>query len=342
MTDAMTKLAAGDLETELPGLGRRDEIGSMAGATDVFKSSMVEANKLRGEQVEREKAESIKRREDRLRMASSFEQSVGIIIDRVSSEASDLEQAANELTGRAAHTLSLADTVSSASGQAASSIQSVAAAAEEMTSTVDEIARQVRESADVAKLAVDEAGNADARMAVLSKTAGQIGDVVKLISAIAEQTNLLALNATIEAARAGEAGRGFAVVAQEVKALASQTAKATDEIGAQINAMAEATQGSVDAIRQINSVIGRISETSAIIASAVEEQGAATREIARNVQAAADGSGQVVAAIGEVNSGATETGSASQQVQASAGSLASQAAQLKQEVGLFLDSLRAA
>jgi methyl-accepting chemotaxis protein len=342
MTGAMTALAAGKLETALPGLGRKDEIGEMAGAAEVFKSNMIEAERLRAEQVEREQAQSRQRREDRNRMATGFQDTVGSIIDKVSSEAMGLEAAAATLTTTAQTTLGLAETVSTASGQAASNIQSVATAAEEMTSSVEEIARQVRESSDIAKLAVEEAGKADARIATLSRAAGQIGDVVKLISGIAEQTNLLALNATIEAARAGDAGRGFAVVAQEVKALAAQTGKATDEISDQISQMRGATEDTVDAIKQISAVIARMSETSSVIAAAVEEQGAATREIARNVQAAADGSGQVVGAIADVNSGATATGTASGQVLASAQALSGEAAQLKVEVERFLNSLRAA
>ena len=342
MTGAMTALAAGKLETALPGLGRKDEIGEMAGAAEIFKSNMIEAERLRSDQVEREQAQSRQRREDRNRMAAGFQDTVGSIIDKVSSEAAGLEAAASTLTTTAQTTLGLAETVSTASGQAASNIQSVATAAEEMTSSVDEIARQVQESSGIAKLAVEEAGKADARIATLSRAAAQIGDVVKLISGIAEQTNLLALNATIEAARAGEAGRGFAIVAQEVKALAAQTAKATDDISEQISQMLGATEGTVDAIKQIGAVIARMSETSAVIASAVEEQGAATREIARNVQMAADGSGQVVGAIADVNTGATATGSASGQVLASAQSLASGANQLKIEVERFLNLLRAA
>lgn len=342
MTGAMTALAAGNLQAALPGLGRKDEIGEMAGAAEIFKSNMIEAERLRAAQVEREQAQSRQRREDRNRMATGFQDTVGSIIDRVSSEAMGLEAAASTLTTTAQTTLGLAETVSAASGQAASNIQSVAAAADEMTSSVEEIARQVQESSGIAKLAVEEASKADARIATLSRAAAQIGDVVKLISGIAEQTNLLALNATIEAARAGEAGRGFAIVAQEVKALAAQTAKATDDISEQINQMLGATDGTVDAIKQIGAVIARMSETSAVIASAVEEQGAATREIARNVQMAADGSGEVVGAIADVNTGATATGSASGQVLASAQSLSSEANQLKLEVERFLDSLRVA
>lgn len=342
MTQAMSALAAGNFEAALPGLGRKDEIGEMAGAAEIFKSNMIEAERLRADQVEREQAQSRQRREDRNRMATGFQDTVGGIIDKVSSEANGLEAAAATLTTTAQTTLGLTETVSTASGQAASNIQSVATAAEEMTSSVEEIARQVRESSDIARLAVEEAGKADARIATLSRAAGQIGDVVKLISGIAEQTNLLALNATIEAARAGEAGRGFAVVAQEVKALAAQTGKATDEISEQISQMRGATDDTVDAIKQIGAVIARMSETSSVIAAAVEEQGAATREIARNVQAAADGSGQVVGAIADVNTGATATGSASGQVLASAQALSSEAAQLKLEVERFLNSLRAA
>ncbi|OQW58245.1 MAG: chemotaxis protein [Proteobacteria bacterium SG_bin9] len=342
MTGAMTSLAAGQLETALPGLGRKDEIGEMAGAAEIFKSNMIEANRLRADQIQQEQAQSRQRREDRNRMASGFQETVGSIIDKVSSEAGGLEAAAATLTTTAQTTLGLAETVSMASGQAASNIQSVATAADEMTASVEEIARQVRESSDIAKLAVEEAGRADTRIATLSRAAAQIGDVVKLISGIAEQTNLLALNATIEAARAGEAGRGFAIVAQEVKALAAQTGKATEEISEQISQMLGATEGTVSAIKQIGTVIARMSETSAVIASAVEEQGAATREIARNVQMAANGSNQVVAAIEDVNTGATATGSASGQVLASAQSLSSEANQLKLEVERFLNSLRAA
>jgi methyl-accepting chemotaxis protein len=232
--------------------------------------------------------------------------------------------------------------VSGASGEASSNIQSVAAATGEMTSSVEEIGRQVVHSRKIAQSAVEHARTTDARITALSQAAGRIGEVVQLITGIAEQTNLLALNATIEAARAGEAGRGFAVVAQEVKALAAQTAKATDEIGKQILGMQTATQESVDAIKEIGAVILQISDVSGVIAAAVEEQGAATREIARNVQMASDGAGRVGSAIADVHQGAADTGSASGQVLSSAQSLSNQASQLKLEVESFLASIRAA
>jgi methyl-accepting chemotaxis protein len=221
-------------------------------------------------------------------------------------------------------------------------VQSVASAAEELTSSVNEIARRVQESSAIAMDAVAQAERTDARIAELSVAANRIGDVVKLITAIAGQTNLLALNATIEAARAGEAGKGFAIVAQEVKALATQTAKATDEIGAQISTMQVATQDSVAAIKEIGGTIRRVSEIAAAIAAAVEEQGAATEEISRNVQQAAQGTSEVADNITQVNRGANETGSASSQVLGSAQALARESGQLRSEVERFVRTVRAA
>jgi methyl-accepting chemotaxis protein len=221
-------------------------------------------------------------------------------------------------------------------------VQSVASATEEMSATVNEISRQVQESARIASEAVCQASVTNDRVGELARAAARIGDVVELINSIAGQTNLLALNATIEAARAGEAGRGFAVVASEVKALAEQTAKATGEISAQIGGIQSATQESVTAIKGIGETIGRMSEISSTIASAVEEQGAATQEIARNVQHAAHGTQQVSCNITDVQRGASEAGTASSLVLSAARSLSGESSRLKTEVGKFLDSVRAA
>jgi methyl-accepting chemotaxis protein len=342
MTGALTKLASGDFSVALPGLDRRDEIGEMASAARIFKDNMIEAERLRAEQLADQRARSFQRRDERLRLASGFHDAVGSIVDKVSSEATELEAAASSLTRTAETTLELSGVVSGASGEASSSIRSVAAATGEMTSSVEEIGRQVVESRKIAQVAVQHAKTTDARITALSQAAERIGEVVKLITGIAEQTNLLALNATIEAARAGEAGRGFAIVAQEVKALAAQTAKATEEIGKQISGMQTATQESVEAIKQIGAVILQISDVSGMIAAAVDQQGGATREIARNVQMASDGAARVGSAIADVHQGAADTGSASGQVLSSAQSLSSQASQLKLEVDNFLASIRAA
>ena len=218
----------------------------------------------------------------------------------------------------------------------------VASAAEEMSASVTEISRQVHDSSRIAADAVKQAERTDVRINELLQAAGRIGDVVKLITAIAEQTNLLALNATIEAARAGEAGKGFAVVAQEVKQLASQTAKATDEIRVQISGMQSATQESVAAIKEIGETISRISQIATAVAAAVEEQGASTQEIARNIQEAAKGTAQVSGNITEVTRGASATGSASSQVLVSARSLSTESSQLKMKVAKFLATVRAA
>jgi methyl-accepting chemotaxis protein len=276
------------------------------------------------------------------RLAHDFESAVGEIINTVSSASNELEGSAGSLTKTAEMTQRLSATVASASDDASANVQSVASATEEMTSSVHEIGRHVTESAAIAEEAVQQAEQTDADISELSRTAERIGDVLKLITSIAEQTNLLALNATIEAARAGEAGRGFAVVASEVKALAAQTAKATDDIGQHILGIQTATQASVAAIKKIGGTIRRISEIGATIAAAVEEQHAATKEISRNAQEVAGGTARVASNISEVSRGASETGSASSQVLASARSLSSESHRLKLEVGKFLDTVRSA
>src|ERR1700737_4255595 len=264
------------------------------------------------------------------------------IITSLSAASGDLEKTARTLTDNADNTTRLASVVANASENASNNVQAVASATEELASSVREISSQVQESSRVALSAVKQADETDGRINALSQAASRIGDVIKLITSVAEQTNLLALNATIEAARAGDAGRGFAVVAQEVKALASQTAKATDEIGIQISGIQAATQDSVLAIKEISGTIGRVSEIAAAIAAAIEEQGAATQEISRNVQQAAIGSTQVATSIADVNRGAGETGSASSQVLASAQLLSNESLHLKAEVEKFLDAAKAA
>lgn len=342
MVDAMTRLARGELSIAVPGIGRKDEIGEMAGAVEVFRSNMTEAERLRAEQAEADTRRRAQRKADMKRLADDFEGAVGEIIETVSSAATELEASSNTLTRAAEHSNGLATSVASASEEASANVQSVSSASEEMTSSISEISRQVQESARVADVAVEQAQRTNARVGELTKAAGRIGDVVDLINTIAGQTNLLALNATIEAARAGEAGRGFAVVASEVKALAEQTAKATGEIGQHIGAIQTATQDSVGAIKEIGDTIARMSEISSTIAAAVEEQGAVTQEISRNIQHAAQGTSDVSANIGEVQRGAGETGAASAQVHSAAQSLSQESNRLKSEVARFLDSVRAA
>lgn len=342
MTSAMGKLAGGDTSTVIPGAGRIDELGEMAGAVQVFKENMIEADRLRAEQAQMEARASAQRKADMHRLAGQFEDAVGDIVKTLSSSSTELEAAARTLSRTAESTQELSSVVSAASEEASTNVQSVASATEEMSSSVTEISRQVQDAARIAAAAVEQAQRTNDRVNKLSQAATRIGDVVELINTIAGQTNLLALNATIEAARAGEAGRGFAVVASEVKALAEQTAKATGEIGHQIGDIQAATQDSVVAIKEISGTIGRISEISSAIASAVEEQGAATQEIARNIQQAAQGTDQVAANITEVKQGAAETGSASTQVLASAQMLSKDSARLHSEVEQFLTTVRAA
>jgi methyl-accepting chemotaxis protein len=338
---AMRQLARGNTTIFVPGGQRSDEIGAIAAAVQVFKDTIIEAERLRAEQIEVEKRGQAKRKADMHRLASEFEREVGNIVDTVSSASNELETAAVTLTRTAETTQSLSTTVAASSEEASANVKSVASAAEEFSGSVAEIGRQVLESRRIATEAVKQAETTNARMTELSRSATRIGDVVKLITSVADQTNLLALNATIEAARAGSAGKGFAVVAQEVKALAAQTSKATDEISAQIAAMQMATEGSVAAIKEIGDTINRISEIATTIASAVEEQNAATQEISRNVQQAATGTMQVASHITDVSCSANETGSASSQVLVSAQSLSKESSHLKQEVKRFLATIRA-
>jgi methyl-accepting chemotaxis protein len=342
MASAMTRLAGGDFKIVTPGLGRKDEIGEMADAVQVFKNNMIETEQLRAEQSETEQLQSQQRKADMNKIADGFESAVGEIIEAVSSASIELEASAGTLSSTAERAQEITTMVAAASEEASTNVQSVASATEELSSSVNEISRQVQESARVANEAVGQARATNDRVGQLSKAAARIGDVVELINSIASQTNLLALNATIEAARAGEAGRGFAVVASEVKALAEQTAKATGEIGQQVAGIQAATEESVGAIREISGTIERLSEISSTIAAAVEEQGATTQEISRNVQQAAQGTTQVSSNIADVQRGAGETGSASSQVLSAAQSLSNDSNRLKLEVGKFLDSVRAA
>jgi methyl-accepting chemotaxis protein len=342
MTDAMRRLADGDTSVAVHGGDRKDEIGAMAAAVEVFRANAVERLQIEAERKQAETRAAAAHQAEMHQLADEFEAAVGNIVNIVSTASRDLEGAAGKLAKTAETTQQLSGLVAKDSEDASSNVQSIAKATEELTSSVGEIARQVHESSRIANEAVAQAQKTDGRIAELSQAAQRIGDVVKLITAVAEQTNLLALNAAIEAARAGEAGRGFAVVAQEVKALAAQTAKATEEISGQIARMQTATAESVAAINDIGTTIDRVSDIASAITDAVVAQGALTQEIARNIQQAAEGTSRVAVNIGEVNKGATETGSASTKVLASAGDLSNEGRKLKFEVDRFLTTVRAA
>jgi len=342
ITETMRALAQGNLTVDVPMRNRRDEVGRMAQAVAVFKDNAAEMEALKAEQEELERNAAAEKKKAMDKLVAEFQESVGSIVDIVTSAAAEMEATAASMTETAEQTTHQATVVATAAEEASTNVETVASAAEELSSSVAEISRQAGSSSEIVSEAVQESERTNVMVKGLADAGQKIGAVTSLIQEIAEQTNLLALNATIEAARAGAAGRGFAVVASEVKELASQTSKATEEISGQIAAMQGATGETVNAIESIGSTIGKINGITTSIASAVEEQGAATQEIARNVQQAAEGTRNVSSNIGGVNEAATRTGAAASQVLAAAGDLSKQAAMLRHQVDNFLNAVRAA
>ena len=342
MVRVLQNLATGNFQVEITGQERGDEIGEVAKTAVVFRDNAAQKVRLEEEQAASEKRAVETRKAEMRKLADSFQSAVGTIVEAVSSASSQLEGAATSLTSTAETTQQRSGMVAAASEQTSVNVQGVAAASEQLASTVTEIGRQVQESSNIAAQAVHQASKTNDQVTQLSETANRIGNVVGLINTIASQTNLLALNATIEAARAGDAGKGFAVVAQEVKALAAQTAKATNEIAAQISGMQTATDEAVAAIQEITTTIAKMSEISGAIAAAVEEQSATTQEISRNVMEAAKGTSEVAMSITDVSQGASDTGTASAQVLSSARQLSSDSRSLREQVDSFLRTVRAA
>ncbi len=339
--EPMRALGQGDLTVIIPHQDAKTEIGQMAAAVQLFKVALV-AKEASDNAAAVEASAKIARADRVENTTREFESVIGELIESLSLSSTELNAAANTLTTTADNTGRISSEAAVASQEVSSNVQAVAKTAEEITSSVQEIGNRVQEASRISGEAVEQAESTDDKIAQLSQSASRIGDVIKLITAVAEQTNLLALNATIEAARAGEAGRGFAVVASEVKMLAAQTAKATDEITVQIAGMQAATEESVEAIREIGTTINLISEISSAISAAVEQQGAATQEITRNVQQAATRSGAVASSIADVSRGAGETGSASSQVLSSAKTISLESNRLRAAVGKFLATVRAA
>ena len=340
--NTMEGLAGGRLDLDVPGADRKDEIGEMARTVQVFKDNAIRVKAMEQEQQTAKARAEQERKRAMLDMADSFESAVMGLVKGVSAQASEMQATSQSMSSSAHQSQVQASSVAAAAEQATANVQTVASAAEELSSSISEISRQVAEAATISQSASDATQRTNEMVQGLAKAADKIGEVVSLITDIASQTNLLALNATIEAARAGEAGKGFAVVANEVKNLANQTGRATDEISAQIGAVQEETKRVVEAIGSIGKVIDQVQQISSGIASAVEEQGAATQEIARNVQQAAEGTQSVSSNIMGITEAASSTGAAAQQVLSAAGDLAKNSETLRGEVDRFLGGVRSA
>ena len=342
ITSAMESLAAGNLDTEIPGQDHGDEIGNMAAAVQVFKNNAIEVKRLEEKQKETELQAEEKRKADMRKLADDFDAGVGGVVNSVSSAATEMEASAETMTGTANDASSRASVVATAAEQAAENVQNVASATEELASSITEIGRQVVESSRMANNAEQQAAQTTEQVQGLVDTAERIGEVVNMITDIAEQTNLLALNATIEAARAGDAGKGFAVVAAEDKSLASQTAKATEEISSQIGSVQAATKQAAEAIELIANTIRDINQVGTSISAAVEQQQAATQEIARNIEQTSTGTQEMTSNIGSVSQSIGETGNAAEEVLGAARELSQQADSLNNLVKDFLNGIRAA
>jgi methyl-accepting chemotaxis protein len=338
----MQGLADGALDGEIPGIDRGDEVGAMAATVQIFKDNAIRIRGLEQAEAETQGRVKAERRAAMESLAGDFERSVTGIVRSVSTAAAGMQTTAQSMTSTASDASARAATVGAASESASNNVGTVAAAAEELSSSVAEISRQVARSSEIASKAVGDAESTNVTVRALSTGAEKIGEVVKLIHSIAAQTNLLALNATIEAARAGESGRGFAVVASEVKALANQTAKATEEISAQVAAMQASTSDAVASIGGITQTIAQMSEITVSISTAIEQQGDATREIARNIQSVAAGSSEISTHIGGVTTAAAATGSAASDVLSNARELDNQSGMLRTAVDEFLSKVRAA
>lgn len=338
----MRALADGALDQDIPGIERGDEVGAMAATVQIFKDNALRIRGLEKLEAETQARAAAERRAAMENIASDFERSVKGIVSTVATAAAGMQTTAQSMTATASDASARAATVGAASDSASTNVGTVAAAAEELSGSVTEISRQVTRSTEIANKAVGDAERTNATVKALSTGAEKIGEVVKLIHSIAAQTNLLALNATIEAARAGESGRGFAVVASEVKALANQTAKATEEISAQVAAMQASTSEAVHSIGGITETIAQMSEITGSIATSIEQQGDATREIARNIQSVATGSSEISAHIGGVTTAAAATGMAASDVLSNARELDKQSGMLRHAVDEFLVKVRAA
>ncbi len=342
MTQAMGRLASGELEVEVPGHGLTNEIGRMATAVDIFRQNAHERKRLEDAQAGEQRRTAIERQRTMHELADSFERQIGGIIDTVSSAAGQLEAASKTLSAAANDASRQSTTVAAASEQASTNVANVASATDELSHTVHEVGQQVEKSAVIASRAMAEAASTTERVRGLSQSAEHIGTIVQLISEVAAKTNLLALNATIEAARAGEAGRGFAVVAAEVKGLADQTTKATADIGSQVASIQGSTHEAATAISSIVDTIGEMNAIAGSISAAVEEQGASTREISRSLREAAHGTADVAENIVGVNAATASSSEASSKVLVAASELAKQAESLRSSVTSFLTNVRAA
>ncbi len=341
VTDIMKRMAGGERAIEMPAISQKDEIGQMYGALASFKESLSEADRLTAQQ--RADAEArVKRHEQRDARCREFDESVTGLLAGVEEVMVELRRSAQAMSDAARQTEAEARAANQASQSAGGNVNSVAGATEELVSSVAEIGRQTERSSEIAARAAARATETDRQIQGLADAAQKVGDVVKLITDIAEQTNLLALNATIEAARAGEAGKGFAVVASEVKNLANQTARATEEIAQQVATIQGETKTAVGAIQGISEIVGEINQIASAIAAAIEQQGSATREIARNIEGASSGTQTVSVSIGNVSEAATQTGGAAQAMLGAVARLADRSAQVQGKVSAFLDEIRSA